>query len=261
MPKDPAPKANRNRDRRQNKPRPEKEEPRQEGKVVTPRAQALAAVTLKLVPVIREVFPVEGMPWSKAGEGEAVATRPFRKLLKDFAPCWWVLNDKGRKEIEPTKVDTPELYELVHAWRDLFQHYGWVNPSVFINGRLNPIRKRWFWPDAPLLPKDKLERLERAALNVLSIAQVADVDKIEDPAFDLEDLNILRALLKSKPQLLTQDVIEAEAEVSRRTISGRIQYLLSAGLVHQPRGEKSGTTITKAGEALLRQIGSPPDVQ
>jgi hypothetical protein len=74
------------------------------------------------------------------------------------------------------------------------------------------------------------------------------------PAVDEEDVRILRALEKRAPVLLTQDEIEAESRVSRRTISNRIPRLLSEGLVVQPKGTKSGTTISHSGRQLLNRI-------
>jgi hypothetical protein len=73
-------------------------------------------------------------------------------------------------------------------------------------------------------------------------------------ATDDEDERILHALAKHSPRLLTQDAIEAESRVSRRTISNRIKQLLKAGLITQPKGPKSGTTISDSGLELLKQI-------
>src|SRR5262249_8133917 len=49
-------------------------------------------------------------------------------------------------------------------------------------------------------------------------------------AVDEEDRQILRALAKRHPNLLTQDDIEVESKVSRRTISERMPALLRDGL-------------------------------
>jgi hypothetical protein len=89
-------------------------------------------------------------------------------------------------------------------------------------------------------------------------AEVLPVESVsEDPAVDLEDLRILRAMLKRKPHLLTQDEICAESNVSRHTISARIKHLLRDGLAHQPKGPKSWTMITKAGQHILAQVDAP----
>jgi hypothetical protein len=71
---------------------------------------------------------------------------------------------------------------------------------------------------------------------------------------DDEDVRILRSLAKAAPLRLTQDQIEAESGVSRRTIYARMPSLLAASLVAQPKGPKSGTTITPAGIDLLKKL-------
>jgi predicted transcriptional regulator len=75
-----------------------------------------------------------------------------------------------------------------------------------------------------------------------------------NPAVDEEDERILRALAAKRPRLQTQDQIEIESNVSRRTISERMKSLLKEGLADRPKGPKSGTTITERGLNLLKQI-------
>jgi predicted transcriptional regulator len=86
-------------------------------------------------------------------------------------------------------------------------------------------------------------------------------DSKEIPAVDHEDVVILRALAKQPLQLLTQDQIEAASNVSRKTISTRIKSMLATGLVIQPKGPKSGTTITPDGKKVLAQIDGPKNTQ
>jgi hypothetical protein len=81
------------------------------------------------------------------------------------------------------------------------------------------------------------------------------------PAVDDEDVRILRALFKYAPRLLTQDQIEAESRVSRKTVSPRIRGLVQAGWAAQPKGKKSGTTITQVGRNLLAQIDGTKTTQ
>lgn len=88
----------------------------------------------------------------------------------------------------------------------------------------------------------------------LAEAKSTTPDNGELPALDDEDERILRALAKKPSSLQTQDAIAAESEVSRRTISDRMKLLLHHGLVERPKGPKSGTRITPAGQTLLKQI-------
>jgi hypothetical protein len=72
------------------------------------------------------------------------------------------------------------------------------------------------------------------------------------PALKADDLKILRLLRKARPRLLKLYDLEAGSSLSRRTLSGCLQYLRDHGLAEQPRGPKSGWTITDEGVALLR---------
>src|SRR5262245_47624157 len=69
----------------------------------------------------------------------------------------------------------------------------------------------------------------------------------EQPALDTEDVDILRALHKHPNLLKTRRQIESLARVSEKTIGLRMPELMRWGLVHQPRGKKSGYAITRAG--------------
>jgi hypothetical protein len=71
---------------------------------------------------------------------------------------------------------------------------------------------------------------------------------------DFQDERILQALADDTPRLLTQDEIEAESRIPRRTISARMNSLLIHRLVIQPKGPKSGTTITEDGKKLLKKL-------
>jgi len=78
---------------------------------------------------------------------------------------------------------------------------------------------------------------------------------------DGQDEAILRALKKRHPRLLTQDELELESEISRRTISAKMKPLREAGLVAQPKGPKKGTTITPKGLELLKQVDKAQPAQ
>jgi hypothetical protein len=134
------------------------------------RAQALAAIALKLVEAVRRVFPVEGEFWPSAGEEELTAIRPFTDLLPAFAKAWWVPNDRGWKVIEPSPDDSPAIRELVQLLHDLFQHYGWGECGVYLTGILYRTRTSptWSWPDAPEVPAALLARLVQTAQAVLA---------------------------------------------------------------------------------------------
>jgi hypothetical protein len=94
------------------------------------------------------------------------------------------------------------------------------------------------------------------AMRALELAQQRLNEKrvTQSTAVDDEDIMILRTLAGHTPRLLTQDKLEAESRISRRTISARTKSLLAAGLIAQPKGPKSGTTITEIGRTLLRRI-------
>jgi hypothetical protein len=81
------------------------------------------------------------------------------------------------------------------------------------------------------------------------------------PTVDDEDEKILRALADNAPRLLTQDDLEAQCRVSRRTISKRMKNLLQDDLVAQPKGPKRGTTIAGEGLKLLKRIDAAKPAQ
>ena len=88
-----------------------------------------------------------------------------------------------------------------------------------------------------------------------SLETKVDFEPVQgNPALAEEDKRILRALAAKRPRLQTQDQIEIESRVSRRTICERMKSLLKAGLAVRPKGPKSGTTITERELNLLKQI-------
>jgi hypothetical protein len=104
------------------------------------------------------------------------------------------------------------------------------------------------------------ERLDRWRQKVRDVRNRI-VFASEPPSVDDEDERILRTLAAHAPRRLTQDQIEANSGVSRRTISPRIQQLLADGLVSQPKGPNRGTTITEKGWAVLKQIDAAKRAQ
>jgi hypothetical protein len=78
-------------------------------------------------------------------------------------------------------------------------------------------------------------------------------------ALDEEDVRILGALAKHPSRLLTQAQIAGHSEVSERTIFTRLPTLKKAQLVSQPRGKKSGHSITKFGIEKLAALVSQMD--
>jgi hypothetical protein len=113
------------------------------------------------------------------------------------------------------------------------------------------IKKLWLefhrrWPtEATMISDDMLGPSKKAATPA---AQTGP------PNVDAEDVLILRALKAAHPHRLTQDQIEANSRVSRKTISQRMKDLLASGLVSQPKGPRSGTVITESGLNLLKQL-------
>jgi hypothetical protein len=69
--------------------------------------------------------------------------------------------------------------------------------------------------------------------------------------FDAEDLQILRALKKATPRLLTTYDLEAASRISRKTVGQRLNQLVESGLADRPRGPKGGAGITEKGVAAL----------
>src|SRR5262249_44631723 len=74
------------------------------------------------------------------------------------------------------------------------------------------------------------------------------------PAVDEEDILILTALAKGRPRLLMLYDIEAEARLSRKTVSKRLKTMADAALIDWPRGPRGGVTITAAGLELLARV-------
>jgi hypothetical protein len=142
--------------------KPQRPEPTDDRHV---RVQALAAVTLKLVEVMRQVFPVKGRAWPKAGEDEREALQPFLALIPRFARCWWIPTSIGWKSVEATAEDPPALGNLVPLWETVFRHYEWGRMGVTPHGKLDrrPGRPTWSWPGVPAIPEDLLNALETSA--------------------------------------------------------------------------------------------------
>lgn len=149
-----------------------------------PRLQALAAITRQMVAVMREVFPVQGKSWTKAGESEATALRPFLELLPRFAMCWWQPNKNAWSTLEATPDDPPAVAELIRLWNEVFSHYQWVHPGVWPGGSLNRMRTRWVWPDVPPVPQRLLDGLETAARQLMAPKPEANVDDNADHGHD-----------------------------------------------------------------------------
>ncbi len=137
-------------------------------KANSPRAQALAAVVLKLTQALRSGFPVEGEPWLAAGEDPNVAQRPLMDVLPRLVDPWYPLRPaEGRRRADPTPDDPPALGELLSLLKQLFDFYGW---ELLITGRLLR-RQRWHWPEVPPLPRKLLAHLERVACDLASSGQ------------------------------------------------------------------------------------------
>lgn len=148
--------------------------------------------------------------------------------------------------------------KTVEAFREIVAG-GWTSMEIF--------HARGFGGDLPTVPpevhssKEAERALAMAHAWLLACKEEIDgpvsvsaLNKMHPVAIDAEDESILAALLKNKPKLLTQEEIESESRVSRRTVSTRMANLLASSLVQQPRGPRSGTTIAPDGEAILTQI-------
>ena len=83
-------------------------------------------------------------------------------------------------------------------------------------------------------------------------------DYVTLPPLTPGEMAILKALADEYPAAVTQYDLETATDVSRRTISPRLTYLESEGLIERPKGTKrKGHAITAAG---LQAIGrsAPP---
>jgi hypothetical protein len=145
------------------------------------RIEAFAAISIQMIRAMREAFPIEGLPWQKAGEPEGVALKPFLDLLPGFAACWWVRTDKGwttlcrpQQPFKPPPHQARDLRAVVTGWRDIFRHYQW-GEGVYLGrhpmmGWLDRRKTQWAWPDVPLISKSLLDVVEQAAQRLLPLA-------------------------------------------------------------------------------------------
>jgi hypothetical protein len=119
--------------------------------------------------------------------------------------------------------------------------------------------------DKPSVSERYIQRVLQAITEVVRWCEGPNVTRSQHespiPAVDEEDLRILQCVANAAPRLLSQDEIEAESRISRRTISKRLRGLLESGLVRQPKGPKSGTTITPDGQTLLAKLNPPGRAQ
>jgi len=76
------------------------------------------------------------------------------------------------------------------------------------------------------------------------------------PPMSDEDVRILRSLLNKHPKLCTQHELEAETEVSRKTVGARLSRLRDLGLVHRPSGARGGDLLTEEGVAFARTLST-----
>jgi DNA-binding transcriptional ArsR family regulator len=69
-----------------------------------------------------------------------------------------------------------------------------------------------------------------------------------------DDMKIMRCLADSD-MTLTQEKIEEETSLSHSTVNKRLSYLREHDLVHRPRGDRGGETLTAQGEERLSKTG------
>jgi hypothetical protein len=87
-----------------------------------------------------------------------------------------------------------------------------------------------------------------------------DTSPNEQIALDDEDVNILNALKRNAPRLLSQEQIEGHSGVGRKTISKRLKALEAHGLISR-RGKKGGCTITQKGIDTMTKLPSAKNTQ
>jgi hypothetical protein len=73
-----------------------------------------------------------------------------------------------------------------------------------------------------------------------------------------DDVTLLRALAENYYITMTQEELESETLIGRRTIGKRLGHLREQGLTHRPQGERGGETITEKGLKRLDQPHGAP---
>src|SRR5262245_35080963 len=86
----------------------------------TPHVQALAALALELVALVRKRLPVRGADWPLAGEHPEVVLRPIQEFGKRLCVFWWVRDDQRFDTFRPAKGDPAPLRDLVSGLLRLF---------------------------------------------------------------------------------------------------------------------------------------------
>ena len=75
------------------------------------------------------------------------------------------------------------------------------------------------------------------------------------PALSNLQISVLAHLAERYPRLCTLDDLEAPPlQLSRKTASGTVAFLIQAGLACRPQGERLGATATKKGQTLAQQF-------
>jgi hypothetical protein len=76
------------------------------------------------------------------------------------------------------------------------------------------------------------------------------------PVLKPGDREILESLAKSASVALSLYDLETATGLNRKTLSDRVNYLITHKLADRPRGQRSGVAITPAGRKLLALIGA-----
>jgi len=69
-----------------------------------------------------------------------------------------------------------------------------------------------------------------------------------------DDLRLLEALKEAHPRAVLISDLEIAVTISRRTLPGRLKYLIEKGLAWKPRGPRKGTAISAEGISLLTSL-------
>jgi hypothetical protein len=145
----------------------------------------MARVALDLSDALESFYPVEGRPWSMAGQPQLPTTRPVLRALARLRECWWEpIPGGGLRKIEWAEAP---VSDLVSVLRRLLRHYGWFLQPIGPSDGLAPGECRavpWTWPHLPPISPVLLEEVRKAARRVLSAAQGVEAARMQENETD-----------------------------------------------------------------------------
>ncbi len=91
------------------------------------------------------------------------------------------------------------------------------------------------------------------------LAEMGPTDSSSFPKIELREgeWHILRLLRKSSHKATLQDELASQTRLSRTTLGNYLDHLRSMNLVHRPRGERGGESLTDAGRRFIEHHDIP----